>query len=162
MGNKKGHGLIFGVIAGTVLGILFAPKKGKELRKQLKTEVQKGGYGTETLKENFMEMGKDMKETAEDVYHQPEVQKQLKKGKRKMNEMLDVAEDKVHEVEGRIQKTGKKYMQLGQSKLKSVKRKVGEQLKNVGNKVKNVKLPGKKTTNGKNARSRRVKIQPEE
>ena len=66
MSNKKGGGLIFGVIMGTLLGVLFAPRKGKDLRKELKQEVSKGGIGAETLKKNFVEMGHDMANTAEE------------------------------------------------------------------------------------------------
>ena len=50
--------LITGVVAGTALGMLFAPKKGEELRKNFKTEIDKGGIKFETLKEAASKMGK--------------------------------------------------------------------------------------------------------
>lgn len=55
--------LLAGVVAGVGLGILFAPKKGSELRKNLKDEVKKGGCGLDTLKGAAVDMGKDMKDT---------------------------------------------------------------------------------------------------
>jgi len=87
MGNKRG-GLFFGIIMGTLLGVLFAPRKGKELRKQLSDEIGDGGIGAKTLKKNFMEMGKDMTSTAEEVYMKPEIQKKVQETKKKVQESI--------------------------------------------------------------------------
>lgn len=94
MGNRRG-GLFFGVIMGTILGVLFAPRKGKELRKDLKEEVQKGGLGTETLKKNLVAMGKEMAATAETVYQQPVIKKHVNEGKKRIYKFVDEAEKKL-------------------------------------------------------------------
>jgi gas vesicle protein len=60
--------LIAGVIAGTALGILFAPKEGKQVRKELKDEIDKGGTGLSTVKNTLTGMGKDIHGTSKDVY----------------------------------------------------------------------------------------------
>jgi len=65
---KTVKGLLAGIIAGTAIGVLFAPKKGKEIRKKIKDEIGKGGYGLDTLKEAVTEMGKDIEETGKEVY----------------------------------------------------------------------------------------------
>ncbi len=39
MANKKGSYLIFGGILGFILGLLFAPKKGEDLRVDIKEKV---------------------------------------------------------------------------------------------------------------------------
>ncbi len=91
MGNRRG-GLFFGVIMGTILGVLFAPRKGKELRKDLKEEVKRGGLGTATLKKNLLEMGKEMAASAETIYEKPAVKKQINKGKKRFYKFVDEAE----------------------------------------------------------------------
>lgn len=123
MGNRRG-GLFFGVIVGTLLGILFAPRKGKELRKQLKDEVKKGGVGAETLKKNFMEMGHDMAETAEEVYHMPEVQDQVEKGKKHVGKFMREAETHINKAERQIKDMGEKYLDLDEEKMEKVTSKI--------------------------------------
>ena len=60
--------LLAGLVAGTVVGILFAPKKGTDLRKEFKKEIDKGGLGLDTLKETVAKMGKDISESGEKAY----------------------------------------------------------------------------------------------
>lgn len=123
MGNRRG-GLFFGVIVGTLLGILFAPRKGKELRKQLKDEVKKGGVGAETLKKNFVEMGHDMAETAEEVYNMPEVQEQVVKGKKHVGKFMQEAETHINKAERQIKDMGEKYLDLDEEKMEKVTSKI--------------------------------------
>lgn len=53
----KFKSVIVGLLAGAGLGILFAPKKGKELRQEIIKERAKGGTGLE-------ELGEAMKDSA--------------------------------------------------------------------------------------------------
>lgn len=85
--------LLAGVLAGIGLGLLFAPKKGSELRKSLKDEVKGGGTGLDTLKGAATDMGKDMKDTygeLEKTEHykkaKSEVKKHMKDAKKKAGE----------------------------------------------------------------------------
>lgn len=99
--GKHRSGLLLGVIAGTALGILFAPKKGKEIRESIKKERKEGGYGIETLKDGFVAMGKEVMTTAKTAYESDAVQEQLDKAK-------EVAEEKFEEGKKRAKKVAKK------------------------------------------------------
>ncbi len=118
MGNRRG-GLFFGVIMGTILGVLFAPRKGKDLRAKLKKEVEAGGIGSETFKESFLEMGKEVANSAEKIYQKPEVQKHLIKGKKKLYGFLDEAEKKLTGMQSTV--TGFKKRSIGKKKSRMVK-----------------------------------------
>ncbi len=76
--------LFAGVLAGTALGVLFAPKKGDETRTKLKKDIKAGGNGLGIIKDTMTEMGKDIEETAVKTYKKisenPEVKKAIKKG----------------------------------------------------------------------------------
>lgn len=139
MSNKRGGGLLFGVIMGTLLGVLFAPRKGKELRSQLKKEVAKGGVGAETLKKNFSEMGQDMASTAEEVYNMPEVQTQVKKGKKHVDRMVREAGEHIGNAEEKVKETvkdlGEKYLDMDEEDLQNVTGKIHEAGKKVGSKL---------------------------
>lgn len=54
--------LLFGLLTGAGLGILFAPKKGKDLRQNIIKERKEGGTGLE-------ELGTAMKESATEAAH---------------------------------------------------------------------------------------------
>ncbi len=136
MGNKRG-GLFFGVIVGTLLGILFAPRKGKELRKQLKDEVSKGGMGTETLKKNFTEMGHDIADTAEEVYNMPEVQEQVVKGKKQVDKMMLKAEGHVSKAEQKVRDLSEKYLDLDEEKVDEITHKIHKAGQKVHGKLQN-------------------------
>ena len=62
---------LLAVAFGAAFGMLFAPKKGSELRKELKTELEKGGDGTEVLKKTATHLGKDVQATAKEIYNEP-------------------------------------------------------------------------------------------
>ena len=52
MARNKG-GLIFGILTGALMGILFTPGKGKELRGKFVREIKDGGLGTKTISSNY-------------------------------------------------------------------------------------------------------------
>lgn len=85
--TMKGKGILFGLLSGTVLGVLFAPEKGKKLRDKVKKEVDDGGSGFETLKEAFIDLGvglyevvKDTVEVMENHVHGTDFEKHKMKG----------------------------------------------------------------------------------
>lgn len=66
----KGKSLLFGLLSGTVLGVLFAPKSGKELRAKLTKERDAGGTGFDTITDSVVGMGKEMWSGIEHYYKQ--------------------------------------------------------------------------------------------
>ena len=85
--------LLAGIVAGVGLGILFAPKKGSELRKNLKEEEKKGGCGLDTLKGAAVDMGKDMK----GAYGELEQTEKFKKAKSEVKKHAKEAKKKAKE-----------------------------------------------------------------
>lgn len=79
MARKKG-GLLFGIMMGTILGVLFAPGKGKQLRDKLLKEIRSGGLGAKTIGSNFKLMGRDIIDVSREAYENPQVQKKINKG----------------------------------------------------------------------------------
>ena len=79
MARKKG-GLLFGIMMGTLLGVIFAPGKGKQLREKLFKEIRGGGYGAKTIGNNFKLMGRDIIDVSREAYENPQVQEKLNSG----------------------------------------------------------------------------------
>jgi len=91
-------GLLAGLVAGTAIGLLFAPKKGTETRKKIKEELDKGGYGLDTLKETVNEMGKDMGETGKEVYKDNVPADAKKKAKKAFSKVKSAVQDVIKKV----------------------------------------------------------------
>lgn len=62
--------LIVGILAGTALGVLFSPKKGDEIRKNIKKEVKHGGTGLSTIVHTLSDMGKEIGESTKETYEE--------------------------------------------------------------------------------------------
>jgi len=103
MGKKSG--LLFGLLAGTALGILFAPKKGKKLRDKIKQELDDGGYGLNAVKEGFLGMGKEVVDTAKEAYESEDVQEQIAVAREKAEELAEEGKQHVRKV---AKKAGRK------------------------------------------------------
>ncbi len=86
---------LFGALVGAIFGLAFAPKKGSELRQELKSELDKGGHGGKTLQKNVTVMGEDIATTAQEVYHDPKVQKQIKIGQKEAGKIIDKAKENI-------------------------------------------------------------------
>lgn len=117
--GKHRSGLLFGLIAGTVLGILFAPKKGKQLREDIKRERSEGGYGLDSIKEGFVDMGREMMSSAKTTYESEDVQEGLSKAKGAAMEMAE-------EGKKRVRKATRKYTKKATKAAKGAARKAGK------------------------------------
>lgn len=109
--SKKGKlGLLFGLLAGSAFGFLFAPKKGKDLRKKMHQEYKKSGSMHKTAFGELKNVGKEVKDTANYLYEQSGL------------------DDEVEELAGKAKKEAKKIEKKAKGKMKDMTDKVKEQL----------------------------------
>ncbi|MCD6109739.1 YtxH domain-containing protein [bacterium] len=121
--SKNHSGLFLGIIAGTALGILFAPKKGKELRESIKKERREGGYGFESIKDGFVEMGQEVITTAKMAYDSDPVQEQIDKAKQVAEEKFQEGKKQARKA---VKKATKKVAKKAKTTAKRAKKKVGK------------------------------------
>lgn len=94
MSKKKGLGKLFaGVAIGTGLGMLFAPKKGEDLRKSLKNKIDEmidklKGIDSEEVKQTMEQKINEIKEELDDL----DKEKILKIAQEKANIIIDKTE----------------------------------------------------------------------
>ncbi len=98
--SKKGAGkFVLGAAVGAGLGLLFAPKKGKDLRADLKNKIdelvnQVKEIDPEDLKAEFDKKVAEIKEELEDLDKEKVLKIAKKKGneiKKKADELVDLA-----------------------------------------------------------------------
>ncbi|MFA4891348.1 MAG: hypothetical protein WC604_03275 [Candidatus Gracilibacteria bacterium] len=88
---KRLKSLLAGLALGGLIGMLFAPKKGSELRESIKKDIDDGNYGLNAFKDAFTGMGKDMGGFVSNVAQHEEVKEYLLKGKRAAQDVQDRA-----------------------------------------------------------------------
>lgn len=134
---KKGPlGWLFGIITGTLVGVLFAPKKGEEMRKSIKKEREKGGVGIDSLKTAYQGLGKEIAASAKGTYQSPKVQKVVRKAKKGLKEVEESTRVLIHEgmqqmeeLADDMKKKGKKALDKTVKEVKKVVKKETTKLK---------------------------------
>ncbi|PJC39368.1 hypothetical protein CO044_00225, partial [Candidatus Peregrinibacteria bacterium CG_4_9_14_0_2_um_filter_38_9] len=81
--------LLAGLIAGTAIGILFAPKKGAETRGKIKSEMKKGGTGLSAVRETLEGIGKDLSGTCDECMEDKRVKKYTKMAKDEAKKLIN-------------------------------------------------------------------------
>ena len=90
---------IIGLISGLTFGMLFAPKKGEELRKELMKKGSKSGAdGLKTLGEAFKGAGEEAWGELKSLGEHEQVAALLELSQEKMRAFLDTAEEKGYDV----------------------------------------------------------------
>jgi len=131
MGKLKG--IFTGVVLGGIAGLLFAPKKGKELRKSIKKDIDEGNYGLHALKDAFVALGKDMGNFTNEVAKHEDVKEYLEKGKKATKDVQDraslwleanygITEGDLHEVRTQLKKKGKSAKKKATKTLKKAEK----------------------------------------
>jgi len=92
------------IAAGAVIGVLFAPKKGAQIRKDLTKEWDKGGSGVETLKSTASKMGEDIAKTSKEAYESDLVKKGKENIKKTAKETYEKAKVHAKEIKGKAKK----------------------------------------------------------
>jgi len=117
MGKLKG--IFAGLLLGGLAGLLFAPKKGKDLRNSIKQDIEGGHYGLNALKSAFTAMGKDMGNFTSEVTKNKDVKEYLEKGKKAAKDVRDratlwleanygITEQDIEDVKKHLKARGKK------------------------------------------------------
>lgn len=108
--GKVGFGLALGALVGSAAGVLFAPKSGKETRKDIKDAVQETG---EQIKATSKEFSKNVQKTYHDT-----VDKVSSFGEKKLTQLHNVAED--------VEEKTEKALEKAKDKAEETKEKVEE------------------------------------
>ena len=104
MSNKKGglFKFVAGIGVGVGLGMLFAPKKGEELRKELKVKLEEllnkaKEIDVKEVAEDFMDRVNNLKKELEDLDKEKVLEIAKKKGEQlkvKATELVELAKEK--------------------------------------------------------------------
>lgn len=124
-----------GIIFGAVFGVLFAPRKGKELRQMMRTERKKGKLGIAPLQGDLKKLGQEIVAMAKDLYASEAVQEIVVKGRKKLKSLSDDFVGDVtdfhitrikpfaDEVSGKVEE-GKKHFKKAKHEFKDLQKKV--------------------------------------
>lgn len=143
---------IVGLISGLTFGMLFAPKKGKDLRKELVKHGKKSNSdGFKVLGDAFKEAGQDVAKEFKNLTEHEQVSAFLELSQDKMKSFLDAAEEKGYDVAATVQEKLEEFSILAKRKakdlkgeVKTVKKSLKATKKRAKSKVKKVKKVIKK------------------
>ena len=123
---------IVGLLSGLTFGMLFAPKKGKDLRKAIATKSSESGTeGFKVLAEAFMEAGGEAWEEVKNLSEHEQVEAALDITKEKLREYLGIIEERGYDVASVAQGKLEEIAELATSKAQQFKNKVQKKAKTV-------------------------------
>lgn len=113
--SKKGiFALAIGIAAGAATGVLFSPTSGKKFRDKLKKEVQKGGFGKDSIYSHFKGLAEEIKHAAEEGIEKAGLDEKAAKIVRKVksakNKLVKKAATVEKQVEQKVKSTAKKAL----------------------------------------------------
>lgn len=125
---KRLKSLLAGVALGGIIGLLFAPKKGSDLRDNLKKDIEDGNYGINAIKDAFIGMGKDMSGFTKEISKQEDIQEYITKGKETASDVKERAMEWLESNYGINEKELRKAQKDVFGKAKKAKKVVGRTL----------------------------------
>lgn len=152
MANSSGKfGWFLGMILGTMFGVLFAPRKGKDLRSRIKADRKKGKLGIAPLQDDFKVLGKEVAALAKDLYDSDTVKQLVEMGRKRVHEMSDDWVEDVHDFHAKKIVPFRKEMMEQVEKMKGQVKdgkktvhKANKELNNLSGKLKKSAKIGKK------------------
>lgn len=110
-------GWFLGLIFGTLFGVMFAPRKGEELRKKIKAERKKGKLGFAPLQDDMKKLGEELVSVAREIYDMPGIQDIVERGRAKMknlssdfvDEVTDFHVTRIAPIEKRVKRSLRKF-----------------------------------------------------
>lgn len=116
MRNSTKLACVIGFVVGTTTALLFAPKKGDELRTQIAKERMRGGLGIESIKKAWVHMVRSAIGLAKDTMPAEAIRENMEElvsgvktnGRVKMNDLVQKAR-KVIEQEAETVKKGVQF-----------------------------------------------------
>jgi gas vesicle protein len=118
---------IIGLVSGLTFGMLFAPKSGKKLRKEvLKKTADSHVEGLRALGEAFRDAGEDALDELRSIGEHEQVGALLELSQEKMKSFLDVAEERGYDVAVHVQEKLEELAKLAKSKAGRARKKVVE------------------------------------
>ncbi|KKP36996.1 hypothetical protein A2483_02720 [Candidatus Peregrinibacteria bacterium RIFOXYC2_FULL_33_13] len=91
--SKKKLSLLIGAAAGAVLGMMFAPTKGKELREKIKKAREKGDSGIDVIKDHAKKVQNELVDTYNKVKENPTTKKLTAKVKKTFDDLATLSEE---------------------------------------------------------------------
>ncbi len=170
--SKKGRvSLLFGVAAGALTGLLFAPTKGKDLRKKIAQEREEGGVGHKSIAKELSKMAEDISKMTQEVAKSEEAKHFWQKttgavsdwteGNVDIDDWVKTAHKKADQIKAAATKYGnekKKYIKKAKGTAKKTVKKAKATAKTVKSRAKAVKkaATGKTTTKRKPAAKKKT------
>lgn len=137
--------LLFGLIAGISAGLLFAPKSGKNLRKELRKSDSKFTAFGQALRD----AAKDVGDEAKGVLNSKDVQEMIASGKKSAEDLLALLETKSEEMSTKARKELDRVLGIAIDKAEHAEDSIDQTAENVAKTTQKKTTAAKKSVVGK-------------